>query len=284
MRTRQIGSVRVSAIGFGAMHLSTEGRPESAQAIRTLHAALDAGVTVIDTADAYCLDASETGHNERLVAAALNERGASAREVLVATKGGHYRSDDGTWKVDGRPERLKAACEASLRALQVDVVGLYQFHRPDPQVAFAESVGALKELQEAGKIRMAGLSNVSVEQIDQARRILDVASVQNQFSPDFRSSEGELSRCAELGIAFLPWGTLGRAGAARELGARHPGFAAVAAERGVSPQRVALAWALGKASVVVPIPGARRVASILDSVAAADLVLTDEEMERLDRG
>ncbi|HMG63235.1 MAG TPA: aldo/keto reductase, partial [Streptosporangiaceae bacterium] len=178
------------------------------------------------------------------------------------------------------------AAEASLKALGVDAIGLYQFHRTDPGTPYEESIGALRELLDAGKIRMAGISNASVEQIDTARRVLgegNLASVQNQFSPAFRSSEGELRHCAELGIAFLPWSPLGGISRAGELGERHGAFQEVADAHGVSPQQVTLAWELAKAPVVIPIPGASRPESITDSVKAADLVLTAAELDRLDR-
>jgi aryl-alcohol dehydrogenase-like predicted oxidoreductase len=172
MRTRTIGPVTASAIGLGGMPMSIEGRPDEERSIRTIHAALDAGVTLIDTADAYHLHAGETGHNERLIAKALASYPGDASDVLVATKGGHLRPGDGSWTVDGSPAHLRAAAEASLKALGVDAIGLYQFHRPDPKVPYEESVGALAELLAAGKIRLAGISNASIEQIDIARRVL----------------------------------------------------------------------------------------------------------------
>jgi aryl-alcohol dehydrogenase-like predicted oxidoreductase len=281
MPSRRIGGVKVSAVGLGAMPLSLAGRPDEAQALRTIHAALDAGVTLIDTADAYCLDDSDTGHNERLVAKALAAWPGGRDGALVATKGGHTRPG-GEWGLDGRPEYLKRACDASLRALGVEAIGLYQFHRPDPKVPFTESVGALAELKAAGKVRMVGLSNVSVDQIEQARRIVEVASVQNEFSPRFRRSEGELAWCAAHGIAFLPWSPLGGIGRGGMLGQRHTAFAEVAGRHGVSPQRVALAWELAKAAVVIPIPGASRPETIADSAAAATLRLDDDDRRRLD--
>ena len=280
MPARRIGGMKVSAVGLGAMLLSLAGRPDEAGALRTIHAALDAGVTLIDTADAYCLDGSEVGHNERLVAKAL--AAWPGDRVLVASKGGHTRPGR-EWGLDGRPEYLRRACEASLRALGVEAIGLYQFHRPDPKVPFAESVGALAELRAAGKVRMVGLSNVSVDQIEQARRIVAVASVQNEFSPRFRRSEGELAWCAAHRIAFLPWSPLGGMGRGGLLAQRHPAFAAVAARHGVSPQQVALAWELAKAPVVIPIPGARRPETIVDSAAAASLRLDADDLARLDR-
>ena len=240
MPTRRLGGLQVSAIGLGEMPMSLAGRPDEAQSIRTIHAALDAGVTLIDTADAYCIDESEIGHGERLVAKALAAWPGDADRVLVATKGGHTRPGR-EWDLDGRPEYLRRACEASLRALGVGAIGLYQLHRPDPKVPFAESVGALAELKEAGKVRLVGLSNVSVDQIRQARQLVQVASVQNEFSPRFRRSEGELAFCAAQRIAFLPWSPLGGIGRGRDLGGRHRAFGEVAEAHGVSAQQVALA-------------------------------------------
>jgi aryl-alcohol dehydrogenase-like predicted oxidoreductase len=281
MPTRRIGRTDVGAIGLGAMLLSIAGRPGEAQAVRTVHAALDAGVTLIDTADAYCLGGDEAGHNERLIRKALDAWPGDRDRVLVATKGGHTRPGR-EWGLDGRPEYLRKACEASLAALGVEVIGLYQFHRPDPKVPFLESVGALAELKAAGKVRMVGLSNVSVDQIRQAREVVEVASVQNEFSPRFRRSEGELAFCAANRIAFLPWSPLGGIGRGRDLGGRHRAFAEVAEAHGVSPQRVALAWELAKAPVVIPIPGARRPETITDSAAATSLRLSADELARLD--
>jgi aryl-alcohol dehydrogenase-like predicted oxidoreductase len=282
MPTRRLGGLQVSAIGLGEMPLSLAGRPDEAQAVRTIHAALDAGVTLIDTADAYCRDQSDFGHGERLVAKALAAWGGDRDRVLVATKGGHIRPG-GSWDLDGRPEYLRQACEASLTALGVEAIGLYQFHRPDPKVPFTESVGALAELRAAGKVRLVGLSNVSIDQIRQARELVEVASVQNEFSPRFRRSEGELAWCAANRIAFLPWSPLGGIGRGRDLGGRHRAFAEVAEAHGVSPQQVALAWELAKSPVVIPIPGSSRPETILDSVAAASLRLSADELARLDR-
>jgi aryl-alcohol dehydrogenase-like predicted oxidoreductase len=282
MPTRRLGGLQVSAIGLGEMPMSLAGRPDEAQSVRTIHAALDAGVTLIDTADAYCIDESEVGHGERLVARALTAWPGDRDRVLVATKGGHTR-EGGEWYLDGRPEHLRQACEASLRALGVEAIGLYQFHRPDPKVPFAESVGAMAELKAAGKVRLVGLSNVSVDQIKQARQLVQVASVQNEFSPRFRRSEGELAFCAAEGIAFLPWSPLGGIGRGRALGGRHRAFGEVAEAHGVSAQQVALAWQLAKAPAVIPIPGSSRPETITDSAAAASLRLSDDELARLDR-
>jgi aryl-alcohol dehydrogenase-like predicted oxidoreductase len=284
MKTRTIGPVAVSAIGLGGMPMSIEGRPDEDRSIRTIHAALDAGVTLIDTADAYHLHAGETGHNERLIARALATYSGDTSGVLVATKGGHIRPGDGSWTVDGSPAHLRDAVDASLKALGVDAIGLYQFHRPDPKVPYEESVGVLKELLDAGKIRLAGISNATVGQIDIARRVLgegNLASVQNQFSPAFRSSEPELRHTTGHGLAFLPWSPLGGIGNASDLGSRHAAFAEIARAHGVSPQRVTLAWLLALAPTVIPIPGASRPESITDSAQAPDLVLTPEEVDRL---
>ena len=286
MQTRTIGRVTVSAIGLGGMPMSIEGRPDEDRSIRTIHAALDAGVTLIDTADAYHVNAGEAGHNERLIAKALATYPGDTSNVLVATKGGHIRPGDGSWTVDGSPAHLRQAVDASLKALGTDTIGLYQFHRPDPKVPYEESVGVLKELLDQGKIRLAGISNASVEQIDIARRVLgegNLASVQNQFSPAFRASEPELRHTAELGIAFLPWSPLGGIGSAGDLGSRHRAFAEIARDRGVSPQLLTLAWMLALAPTVIPIPGASRPESVTDSAQAAGLVLTSEEVERLSK-
>jgi len=284
MQQRTIGGRAVSAIGLGGMPMSIEGRPDEARAIATIHAALDAGVTLIDTADAYHQDPTDVGHNELLIAKALRLAGAGPDDVLVATKGGHRRPGDGSWYVQGDAAYLKKACEASLQRLDVEAIGLYQFHRPDPAVDYAESVGAIRELLDEGKILLAGISNANPEQIRLAHEILGgrLASVQNQFSPAFRSSEPELELCAELGVAFLPWSPLGGIRRAGELGSRFAPFAEVARERGVSPQQVALAWSLARAPVVVPIPGASRPESVRDSVQAANLVLTEDEIASLD--
>lgn len=284
MQQRTIGNRAVSAIGLGGMPMSIEGRPDEARSIATVHAALDVGVTFIDTADAYHLDPTDVGHNEILIAKALRLAGASADDVLVATKGGHRRPGDGSWYVQGDPAYLRKACEASLQRLDVEAIGLYQFHRPDPAVPYEDSVGAIRDLLDEGKILMAGISNANPDQIRLAQEVLGgrLVSVQNQFSPAFRSSAPELELCAELGIAFLPWSPLGGIARAGELGQRHGAFAEVAAERGVSPYQVTLAWELAKAPVVIPIPGASRPESITDSAAAADLELTADELARLD--
>jgi aryl-alcohol dehydrogenase-like predicted oxidoreductase len=283
MQQRRIGDLTVSAIGLGAMPLSTKDpRPSREEAVAVVHAALDAGVTLVDTADAYSRDEAEFGHNEELVAEALASYGSGADGVLVATKGGHTRS--GTdWLLDGSPDHLRRACEASLRRLGVEAIGLYQYHRPDPATPWEDSMGALRELADDGVVRMVGVSNADVAQIDNARAIIGDAfvSVQNQFSPGWRHSSDELAHCAAHGLAFLPWSPFGGVGAAGSLSTDAPAFAEVAAELDVSVYRVALAWHLAQADVVVPIPGASRPASTQDSAAAASLELTPEQLARL---
>jgi len=284
MQQRPIGNRTVSAIGLGEMPLSIEGRPDRRQAVATIHASLDAGVTIIDTADAYSLGVQEHGHGEELVAEALAAYPGATDEVIVATKGGHRRPGDGSWTVHGDPHYVKEACEASLKRLGVDAIGLYQYHRPDPKVPWAESVGALAELLDEGKILMAGVSNATVAQIDEAQNVLGgrLVSVQNQFSPRFRSSENELEHCEKLGIVFIPWSPLGGIGRADDIEHTYPAFAAVAKEVGASPQQVTLAWMLAKGSRVIPIPGSSRAETAVSSAAAADIELAPDQVARLD--
>jgi aryl-alcohol dehydrogenase-like predicted oxidoreductase len=274
----------VGAIGLGGMPLSTKDpRPSPVEAEAVVHAALDTGVTLIDTADAYARDESEFGHNEALIAAALRSYGGDTTSVLVATKGGHTRR--GTdWELDGSVEYLRRACEASLRRLGVEAIGLYQFHRPDPATPWEESMGALRSLVDDGLVRMVGISNAHIAQIDAARAIIGDAlvSVQNQFSPGYLSSAAELAHCAAVGLAWLPWSPFGGVSAAGSLDSAAPAFAEVAEELGVSVYRVTLAWHLAQADVVLPIPGATRPESIRDSAAAADLTLSPDQLARLD--
>ncbi|WP_420078830.1 aldo/keto reductase [Streptomyces sp. JL4002] len=289
MQYRTLAGTTVSAIGLGAMPLSIEHRPDEARAVATVHAALDAGVTLIDTADSYHWHVGEVGHNERLIARALAARGGDTSDVLVATKGGRGRPGDGSWTVDGRPSHLRRAAQDSARRLGVDAIGLYQLHKPDPAVPWADSVGALRELLDAGTIRAAGISNVTVAQIREARAILGtgLVSVQNRYSPAVRDSEPELRLSAALGLAFLPWSPLGGISRSSLDGPSGPtsagtAFHRIAAGHGVSPQRVALAWLLARSPAVIPVPGAGRPASISDSAGAVDLVLSAGELAELD--
>ena len=276
--TRPLGDTEVFPIGLGEMPLSLEGRPDEAQAIRTIHAALDAGVTLIDTADAYAWDGDDVNHGERLLAKALRGRHDG---VIVATKGGHTRSGR-SWDLDGRPEHIRAACEASLRALETDAIDLYQLHRPDPDVPYAESIGAFRDLQAEGKVRWVGISNTDVDQIEEARSIVEVAAVQNQLALDFTApiANGEVALCEDAGIAFLPWSPLGGIGKADGTGTVEPVVAAAEAH-GVSPQQVALAWLLSLSATMIPIPGSSRPETITDSARAATLQLGDDELRAI---
>ena len=262
-------------IGLGAMPMALSGRPPEEQSIRAIHAALDAGVDLIDTADAYAIDENDVGHNERLIAKALR---GHRDGVLVATKAGHIRPG-GAWELDGRPEHIRAACEASLKALDTDRIDLYQYHRPDPNVPYAETVGAFKELQDEGKVRWIGLSNCNVEQLEEALGIAEIVSVQNQLSLGYTSplAKGEVDACTDRGIAFLPWSPLGGIGKSDSTGTVDAVRSAAEAHE-VSPQQVALAWLLAQGPTVIPIPGASRPESITDSVRAVELELTEEEL------
>jgi aryl-alcohol dehydrogenase-like predicted oxidoreductase len=289
MKQRMIGQMAVSAIGLGAMPLSIAGHPDEDQAIRTIHAALDAGITLIDTADAYRPGInvpSGNGHNERLIAKAISSYRGDTGALKIATKAGNIRPRAGEdWEVDASPAYLRRACDLSLQALQVERIDLYQLHRPDPDVPFEESIGAMMDLQDAGKINLVGVSNVSIELVRIAQRTLGVrglASVQNEFSPAIRKSEDVLAYCMQHSIAFLPWSPLGGVGLAGRLAASEP-LARIAKRHGVSPQQITLAWHMAKGEHVVPIPGARRPETIRDSARAADIVLSSEEFADLDR-
>jgi len=289
MQYRTLAHTAVSAIGLGAMPLSIEHRPDEARAIATVHAALDAGVTLVDTADSYHWHAGEAGHNELLIARALARYGGDTSHVLVATKGGRGRPGDGSWTVTATPAHLKQAAGASAKRLGVDAIGLYQLHKPDPAVPWAESVGALRELLDAGTIRAAGISNVSTAQIRQAHQILGdgLVSVQNQYSPAVRDSEPELRLSEQLGLAFLPWSPLGGITRSSLDGPSGPtsigtAFHRIAAERRVSPQQIALAWLLARSPAVIPVPGASRPASVTDSARAVELTLNTQELVELE--
>ncbi len=259
------------------------------QLVQTVTAALDAGVTFFDTADAYGpgdeLGAHAQGENERLIASLLDELGVRDR-VVLATKGGHIRTDGGDWAVDSSRSHLEEAVDDSLRRLGVEQLTLWQHHRPDPNVPYDDLLETLTGIADSGKVRMIGLSNADEDQIRAAHKALGdrLVSVQNQFSPAFRSSRREIEVCEELGLAFLPWSPLGGLSNAKQLAEGHPVFAEIAQSRGVSPQQVALAWELAQSPVVIPIPGAKRPESIRDSASAADLSLTQEELQRLAEG
>ena len=282
-----VGRHEVGAVGLGLMTFDQTGTQPREQLLDTVRAALDVGVTLFDTADAYGpgdeRGAGAQGANELLIASILDELGVRD-QVLLATKGGHVRTDGGRWALDSRPEHLHQAVDASLERLGVERIALWQHHRPDPEVPYDDVIGTLREIAETGKVAMVGLSNANPQQIRDAHAVLGdhLVSVQNQFSPSFRSSRPEIDVCDELGLAFLPWSPLGGLSDAKELAEQHPAFAEVAAERQVSAQQVALAWELAQSPCVIPIPGAKRPSSVRDSAAAADLELSDQELARLD--
>jgi aryl-alcohol dehydrogenase-like predicted oxidoreductase len=274
---------RVGVIGFGAQMLSILGRPAEEDAIRVLHAAFDAGATLLDTADVYSLDGKDIGYGERLVARALRSWPGDRSSIVVATKGGSTHPETRVWRPDGRPEHLRRACEASLRALGVERIDLYQLHSVDPQVPYAEAVGALVELQNAGKIRWIGVSNVARTHLDVARRIARVQSVQNFLNPFQRGAiRARLGRaslvrhCARHGIAFIAYSPFGGPGPSQRLAA-HPLLRRIAARRGVSTHAVVLAWIRSRGPNVVPIVSARSVEHARDSLGASGLRLSPRE-------
>lgn len=264
------------------MPMSIAGRPSEEQSVRTIHAALDAGMTFLDTADVYCLDHTDYGHNERLFAKALGSYAKPLNGVVVGTKGG-LRRPEGNWTCDPRPELLRSSCEASLKALATDCIDLYQLHSPDKSVPFADSVGALAELRKAGKIRFVGLSNVTVEQIREAVRTVPVATVQNRFSPFFREvlSNGVLKACEELALGFLAYSPVGGGWLHKRLPG-HDSLKKVAGRHGATPHQAVLAWVSAKSPCVIPIPGASRPENARSSAASATLRLTAEDLAEID--
>jgi aryl-alcohol dehydrogenase-like predicted oxidoreductase len=281
MRSIPLATTQVSVVGYGGMHLSLTERPPEGEAVKVIQASLEAGVTLIDTADAYCLDASDIGHNERLIAKALREWKGPREGVLVATKGGIIRIG-GRWDRDGSPDHLRSACDASLKALGVERIALYQLHAPDPAVPFDESIGAMAELQRAGKVRWIGLSNVSVEEIRRAQPIAQISSVQNRLNPFFRESltEGVVQYCGANGIAFLAYSPTGGGRLTKKL-PDHPVLAEIGHRLGVTAHAVCLAWVLAQGRTVTVIPSARKLAHTLDSASAASLTLSPEDLERV---
>jgi aryl-alcohol dehydrogenase-like predicted oxidoreductase len=285
MRLRPLGTdgPPVSAVGFGGMHLSIQGRPSETQGVEVIQAALDAGATLIDTADAYCLDARDVGHNERLIARALATRPGDRSQVLVATKGGVIRTG-GRWDTDGSPAHLLAACDASLRALGVERIDLYQLHAPDPAVPFEKSVEALAQLWRDGRIRWVGLSNVSVVQIRAAESIVPITAVQNRLNPFFREAltDGVLQYCTQRGIGFLAYSPTGGGRLNLKL-PNHPVLQPMAARLQVSAHQLVLAWVLAQSPVAIVIPSARTVDHARDSTRAADLTLSPDDLAAIDR-
>ena len=266
------GELEVQRLGFGGMRLTgprVTGWPADREnALAVLRRARELGVDFFDTADAYGPEVNELQFAEAL---------HPYEDVTVATKGGLTRTGSGAWPPDGRPEYLKAACEASLGRLRLETIDLYQLHRPDPKTPFADSVGALAELQAEGKIRHVGLSNVSVSQLDEARRIVEIASVQNEYNLGNRTSEDVLEACEREGIAFLPWYPLDAGELARPGGP----VEGIAAAHDASAAQVALAWLLQRSSVTIPIPGTSSLAHLEENLGAREVTLTEHELSRL---
>lgn len=285
MRTRPLGpdAPPVGIIGFGGMPLSIDGRPDEGTAFRTIHAVLDGGATLIDTADVYCRDETDIGHNERLFAKALAAWPGDKSDVVVATKGGLTRHGGG-WQRNAHPTHLRAACDRSLKALGVDRIDLHQLHAPDPAIPFLESVGVLGELQRAGKIKWIGLSNVSVEEIQEAMNVVTVVTVQNRLNPFFREaiSDGVVRFCEREDIGFLAYSPVGGGRLNRKL-PKHPVLEPIARRHGVSAHAVVIAWVLAQGETVIPIPAARTTEHALDSLGAAGVVLDAEELSAIDR-
>ncbi len=272
----------VTTIGFGGMPLSIAGRPPASVAETVIHAALDAGVTLIDTADVYCLDQNDIGHNERLIGQALRRWSGPSDEIVVATKGGLARPE-GAWTRNGRPEHLRQACDASLRALQRDHIDLYQLHAPDPEVPFEESVGALSDLAQAGKVRWVGLSNVSVAEIARGQAVTPILTVQNRLNPFFREAltEGVVDACTAEGIGFLAYSPVGGGRLNKKL-PEHPVISQIAEQCDATPHAVVTAWVLAQGPTVIAIPGARTREHARDAASSASLTLTDNQRQRID--
>jgi len=267
------GDLEVHRLGFGAMRITGAGSwgppddPDDAR--RVLRRVVELGVDLIDTADSYGPEVSEN-----LIAEALHPYPDG---LVIATKGGLRRTGPGEWPRDARPERLKECCERSLRRLKLDRIDVYQLHAPDPSVPFAESVGALKDLQDEGKIRHIGISNVSVDELAQAREIVDVVTVQNRFNLTDRNSEDVLDLCTEAGIGFIPWFPLAIGNLARPGGPLDE----VAKKHDAAPGQVALAWLLARSDVMLPIPGTGSVEHLEENVRAAEIELSDAEFEEI---
>lgn len=294
---RTVAGRSVGPVALGGARLSLgRDRPDEETALRTIHAALDAGVRLIDTSDVYCAGADEAGHNERLIAKALRRWSGPAGDVLVATKGGQWWDRAGKARFDGNPARLRAACEASLACLGVEALGLYLLHRlpsgrqgpasEGPELA--ASLETLLDLKEQGKVREIGLSNVTARQLDELGASQHLGAIENAVPALSPEAGDELAWCDRHDVAFLAWGTL--AGTVPGGSPSSPGnvrrasaLARVARRRGVSVQQVALAALLTRSPHVVPLVGARRPETILDSVQAVHLVLAPHELEELDR-
>ncbi len=268
----KLGDLTVNRLGFGAMRVAGAdiwGEPRDRALMRKLLArAFELGHTFFDTADSYGPDVSEI-----LIAEALHPY---PKELVIGTKGGLTRPSRHRWDEDGRPEHLRRAVDASLKKLRVERIDLYQFHAPDPKVPYAESLGTLAELQRAGKIRHLGISNVDARQLDVARRIAPIVSVQNEYNIENRESDDVLAGCEKAGIAFIPWYPIGAGRALRSMKVKK-----VAARLGATSAQVALAWLLARSPVMLPIPGTGSPAHLEENAAAAGLKLAPADMAEL---
>jgi pyridoxine 4-dehydrogenase len=286
MDKKQLGKtgIFVSGIGLGAMPLSLSSRPTESDAIAVIHRALDLGVTFIDTADSYCTDESDKHHNEQLIHKALQSYRGDAGNVVVATKGGLMRPK-GAWTRNGNPEHLRQTIRLSFEALGGEKpIDLWQYHAPDPQYKIEESLAPAKEAVEAGMIRFVGVSNFSVEQIQRARDVVNIVSVQNQYNPWYRQPEvdGVLEYCEQENLTFLPWSPFG--GSRRHGDIKYiPVFTELAKEKNVSAYSIVLAWLRAKSPCILPIPGASKISSIEDSLKAANVRLSVTEVTKIDR-
>ncbi len=286
METKQLGNtdIRISAIGLGGMPMSLSDRPTETQAITVIHQALALGITLIDTADSYCKDESDKHHNERLIAKALQQYPGDTSQVIVATKGGLIRPD-GNWIRNGNPNHLRETIRTSFEALGgTKPIDVWQYHAPDPNYTIKQALKPAQEAVEEGLIRFIGVSNFTVEQIKEARNLVEVVSVQNQYNPWYRQPEhdGVLKYCQTENLTFFPWSPLGgsrRVSRLQDISI----IAQLAQEKAVSVYQIVLAWLRAKSPCIVPIPGASKVSSIEDSVAAAQVKLSEAEVSRLDK-
>ena len=272
----------VTAIGLGAMPLSLDNRPDESAAVSVIKAFIDGGGNFIDTANVYCIDDSDVGHNENLLYKALSRFG-KLDEIIVATKGG-LRRPKGRWDVDATPGWLRASCEKSLGDLHTDCIFLYQLHAPDPDVPISESVGELVRLQTEGKIKYIGLSNVNVQEIMQALTITPILSVQNRCNVLEQKSftNGVVDLCHKENIIFIPHSPVGGHFNHTRLAKSGP-LRKIAEKHGVSVYQVALAWLLHKGEHILPIPGASKISSITDSLQAIQVRLDKDDMQALDK-
>jgi pyridoxine 4-dehydrogenase len=267
------GDLVVNRLGFGAMRITGEGvwgdPPDLDRARAAVRQAVELGVNFIDTADSYGPEASE-----RLIAEALYPY---PDDLVIATKGGLVRPAPGRWDADGRPEHLREVCEGSLRRLRLDQIPLYQFHRPDPRVPLAESVGALVELKDEGKIRHLGISNVSEDQLREAEQLTPIVSVQNRYNVADRKSESLVDLCEIEELAFLPWAPIQQAG-------ENPAVAEAAKRHNASERQIVLAWLLARSPQILPIPGSGSPEHVAANIAAASIKLDDDEVAAITRG